>query len=114
MALVWPRTIYRTRATPPSIQVCAISMSLRATINSRAVVYSWLFFIGTIFSVFTRIPALCHEIGLAHSLACGYFGPLTSMKEPDIASEEGFEVKAITGQPRYCRHCERYKPPRSK
>ncbi|PVG00916.1 zf-DHHC-domain-containing protein [Serendipita vermifera] len=33
--------------------------------------------------------------------------------EPDLNSEGGFEVKALTGQPRYCRHCENYKPPRT-
>ncbi|KIK94149.1 hypothetical protein PAXRUDRAFT_828289 [Paxillus rubicundulus Ve08.2h10] len=33
--------------------------------------------------------------------------------EPDFLSGEGYEVKKLTGGPRYCRTCERYKPPRS-
>lgn len=33
--------------------------------------------------------------------------------EPDIGSEEGYEVKKHNGGPRFCRTCERYKPPRS-
>ncbi|KAI6135556.1 DHHC palmitoyltransferase-domain-containing protein [Pisolithus croceorrhizus] len=33
--------------------------------------------------------------------------------EPDIGSDEGYEVKKHNGGPRYCRTCERYKPPRS-
>jgi hypothetical protein len=114
MALVWSRTNYRTCPTTPSLQVCAISLGLKATIESRTIAYSWPFFIGTIFYAFTQIPALYHEIGLAYTLAFGHFRPLTSMKEPDIASDEGFEVKTITGKPRFCRHCERYKPPRGK
>ncbi|KDN49126.1 hypothetical protein RSAG8_02479, partial [Rhizoctonia solani AG-8 WAC10335] len=33
--------------------------------------------------------------------------------KPDLRSSEGYEVKKLTGAPRYCRTCERYKPPRS-
>ncbi|CEL56154.1 Palmitoyltransferase PFA4 OS=Cryptococcus neoformans var, neoformans serotype D (strain B-3501A) GN=PFA4 PE=3 SV=1 [Rhizoctonia solani AG-1 IB] len=33
--------------------------------------------------------------------------------KPDLRSTEGYEVKKLTGAPRYCRSCERYKPPRS-
>ncbi|QRW22306.1 DHHC palmitoyltransferase [Rhizoctonia solani] len=33
--------------------------------------------------------------------------------KPDLRSTEGYEVKKLTGAPRYCRTCERYKPPRS-
>ncbi|EIM83578.1 zf-DHHC-domain-containing protein [Stereum hirsutum FP-91666 SS1] len=33
--------------------------------------------------------------------------------QPDTASMEGYEVKKLTGGPRYCRTCEQYKPPRS-
>ncbi|KAF8445635.1 zf-DHHC-domain-containing protein [Boletus edulis BED1] len=33
--------------------------------------------------------------------------------EPNFLSGEGYEVKKLTGGPRYCRTCERYKPPRS-
>ncbi|KIJ66242.1 hypothetical protein HYDPIDRAFT_86668 [Hydnomerulius pinastri MD-312] len=33
--------------------------------------------------------------------------------EPDFGSGEGYEVKKLTGGPRYCRTCEKYKPPRS-
>ncbi|KAH0838061.1 DHHC palmitoyltransferase-domain-containing protein [Lanmaoa asiatica] len=33
--------------------------------------------------------------------------------EPDFLAGEGYEVKKLTGGPRYCRTCEKYKPPRS-
>ncbi|KAG0707434.1 DHHC palmitoyltransferase-domain-containing protein [Suillus ampliporus] len=33
--------------------------------------------------------------------------------KPDTQSGEGYEVKRLTGSPRYCRTCEKYKPPRS-
>ncbi|KAF8600854.1 zf-DHHC-domain-containing protein [Ceratobasidium sp. AG-I] len=33
--------------------------------------------------------------------------------QPDLRSTEGYEVKKLTGAPRYCRTCARYKPPRS-
>ncbi|KAH7916458.1 zf-DHHC-domain-containing protein [Hygrophoropsis aurantiaca] len=33
--------------------------------------------------------------------------------QPDTQSGEGYEVKKLTGGPRYCRSCEKYKPPRS-
>ncbi|KDQ63231.1 hypothetical protein JAAARDRAFT_147325 [Jaapia argillacea MUCL 33604] len=32
---------------------------------------------------------------------------------PDTQSGEGYEVKKLTGTPRYCRNCENYKPPRA-
>ncbi|KAL5519461.1 PFA4 [Sanghuangporus vaninii] len=32
---------------------------------------------------------------------------------PDTHSEEGYEVKPLTGNPRYCRMCDGYKPPRT-
>ncbi|KAI5997945.1 palmitoyltransferase PFA4 [Pisolithus albus] len=38
---------------------------------------------------------------------------LTAHQEPDIGSDEGYEVKKHNGGPRFCRTCERYKPPRS-
>lgn len=34
------------------------------------------------------------------------------VKRPDTRSE-GYEVKKLTGAPRYCRMCRKYKPPRS-
>ncbi|EIW86996.1 zf-DHHC-domain-containing protein [Coniophora puteana RWD-64-598 SS2] len=33
--------------------------------------------------------------------------------EPDIKSGDGYEVKRLTGAPRHCRTCKKYKPPRS-
>ncbi|KAG9087432.1 Palmitoyltransferase [Ceratobasidium sp. 370] len=33
--------------------------------------------------------------------------------QPDLRSSEGYEVKKLTGAPRYCRTCSRYKPPRA-
>ncbi|OAX40056.1 zf-DHHC-domain-containing protein [Rhizopogon vinicolor AM-OR11-026] len=33
--------------------------------------------------------------------------------KPDTQSGQGYEVKRLTGNPRFCRTCERYKPPRS-
>ncbi|KAH7886071.1 DHHC palmitoyltransferase-domain-containing protein [Phlebopus sp. FC_14] len=33
--------------------------------------------------------------------------------EPDTSSVDGYEVKKLTGGPRYCRTCENFKPPRS-
>ncbi|EJC98733.1 zf-DHHC-domain-containing protein [Fomitiporia mediterranea MF3/22] len=33
--------------------------------------------------------------------------------EPDTHSEEGYEVKPLSGRPRYCRMCDSYKPPRT-
>ncbi|KAI0275196.1 DHHC palmitoyltransferase-domain-containing protein [Gloeopeniophorella convolvens] len=33
--------------------------------------------------------------------------------EPDLDDAEGYEVKKLTGGPRYCRMCKRYKPPRT-
>ncbi|KAF9245829.1 zf-DHHC-domain-containing protein [Melanogaster broomeanus] len=36
-----------------------------------------------------------------------------SLSEPDFLSGEAYEVKKLTGGPRYCRNCERHKPPRS-
>ncbi|KIM23222.1 hypothetical protein M408DRAFT_77784 [Serendipita vermifera MAFF 305830] len=46
---------------------------------------------------------------------CVYTDPGTIPRdwEPNPTSEEGFELKTITGTPRFCRHCERYKPPRA-
>lgn len=35
-----------------------------------------------------------------------------SHKKPDTHSD-GYEVKKLTGAPRYCRNCESYKPPRA-
>ncbi|KIM82364.1 hypothetical protein PILCRDRAFT_478089 [Piloderma croceum F 1598] len=32
---------------------------------------------------------------------------------PDTHSGEGYEVKKLTGNPRFCRSCEKYKPPRA-
>ncbi|CAE6476095.1 unnamed protein product [Rhizoctonia solani] len=40
-------------------------------------------------------------------------GTVPKAWKPDLRSSEGFEVKKLTGAPRYCRTCERYKPPRS-
>lgn len=34
-------------------------------------------------------------------------------QQPDTQSGEGYEVKKLTGNPRYCRSCEKYKPPRA-
>ncbi|KAA1468130.1 zf-DHHC-domain-containing protein [Dentipellis sp. KUC8613] len=33
--------------------------------------------------------------------------------EPDTQALEGYEVKKLTGNPRFCRMCEKYKPPRA-
>ncbi|EIN13917.1 zf-DHHC-domain-containing protein [Punctularia strigosozonata HHB-11173 SS5] len=33
--------------------------------------------------------------------------------QPDVQSEHGYEVKPLTGTPRYCRTCQSYKPPRA-
>ncbi|KAG9311527.1 zf-DHHC-domain-containing protein [Chiua virens] len=33
--------------------------------------------------------------------------------EPDVLSGDGYEVKKLSGTPRYCRICEKHKPPRS-
>ncbi|KAI0297589.1 DHHC palmitoyltransferase-domain-containing protein [Multifurca ochricompacta] len=33
--------------------------------------------------------------------------------EPEFDDAEGYEVKKMTGNPRYCRMCRRYKPPRA-
>ncbi|CAE7190122.1 unnamed protein product [Rhizoctonia solani] len=40
-------------------------------------------------------------------------GTVPKSWKPDLRSLEGCEVKKLTGAPRYCRTCERYKPPRS-
>ncbi|KAJ1302776.1 hypothetical protein OPQ81_003084 [Rhizoctonia solani] len=40
-------------------------------------------------------------------------GTVPKSWKPDLRSAEGYEVKKLTGAPRYCRTCERYKPPRS-
>ena len=34
-------------------------------------------------------------------------------QKPDTQSDEGYEVKRITGNPRFCRTCDAYKPPRA-
>jgi predicted metal-binding protein len=34
-------------------------------------------------------------------------------KQPDTQSGDGYEVKKLTGSPRFCRSCEKYKPPRA-
>ncbi|EMD34715.1 hypothetical protein CERSUDRAFT_116907 [Gelatoporia subvermispora B] len=33
--------------------------------------------------------------------------------EPDLQDQDGYEVKRLTSEPRYCRTCESYKPPRA-
>ena len=33
--------------------------------------------------------------------------------QPDVRSEQGYEVKPLTGAPRFCRTCAKYKPPRA-
>lgn len=38
---------------------------------------------------------------------------LTSHQRPDTNSGDGYEVKKLTGNPRYCRSCERHKPQRT-
>lgn len=46
---------------------------------------------------------------------CVYTDPGTPPADwvPEAQSSGGFEVKSLTGQPRWCRHCEKYKPPRT-
>ena len=34
-------------------------------------------------------------------------------QKPDVNSQDGYEVKKLTGGPRYCRSCDHYKPPRA-
>ncbi|KII93606.1 hypothetical protein PLICRDRAFT_100276 [Plicaturopsis crispa FD-325 SS-3] len=40
-------------------------------------------------------------------------GRVPASWRPDTQAGEGYEVKKLTGGPRYCRNCEQYKPPRS-
>lgn len=35
-------------------------------------------------------------------------------QKPDVNSAEGYEVKKLTGTPRFCRSCREYKPPRAR
>ncbi|KAG1754926.1 DHHC palmitoyltransferase-domain-containing protein [Suillus paluster] len=58
--------------------------------------------------------------GLAGMLLWNYYlciftdpGHVPDGWKPDTQSGEGYEVKRLTGRPRYCRTCEKYKPPRS-
>ena len=44
------------------------------------------------------------------------FQPLSAFsfhKQPNFQADEGYEVKRLSGSPRYCRMCDAYKPPRS-
>lgn len=36
-----------------------------------------------------------------------------SAQAPNVSADEGYEVKRLSGKPRYCRMCDAYKPPRS-
>ncbi|ETW87155.1 hypothetical protein HETIRDRAFT_166687 [Heterobasidion irregulare TC 32-1] len=40
-------------------------------------------------------------------------GSVPDRWQPDTASLEGYEVKKLTGGPRFCRACNKYKPPRA-
>ncbi len=35
------------------------------------------------------------------------------IQEPELDDTDGYEVKKLSGTPRYCRMCKRYKPPRA-
>ncbi|KAG2350756.1 zf-DHHC-domain-containing protein [Suillus weaverae] len=57
---------------------------------------------------------------LAVSLLWNYYlcivtdpGEVPDGWKPDTQSNEGYEVKKLTGCPRFCRTCEKFKPPRS-
>ncbi|KAG8984251.1 Palmitoyltransferase, partial [Tulasnella sp. 427] len=40
-------------------------------------------------------------------------GTVPANWQPDLQANEGYEVKKLTGGPRYCRTCHGYKPPRA-
>ncbi|KAG2117985.1 DHHC palmitoyltransferase-domain-containing protein [Suillus discolor] len=57
---------------------------------------------------------------LAISLLWNYYlcivtdpGEVPDGWKPDTQSSEGYEVKRLTGSPRFCRTCQKFKPPRS-
>lgn len=42
-----------------------------------------------------------------------HYHPHSFLQEPNTQSGDGYEVKRLTGTPRYCRMCNEYKPPRA-
>lgn len=48
-----------------------------------------------------------------HKIILPSYNTELNPQHPDPDSNDGYEVKKLTGNPRFCRTCEKYKPPRA-
>lgn len=67
-----------------------------------------------------ELLSMCHSWSWKSPRVLGTFpepfrsnSQLTSCTQKPDTHSDGFEVKKLTGKPRYCRMCEAYKPPRT-